>query len=84
MAGYRITDPTAIINKQIKFQRVLFEHLSKAEALIKIVLSDEFKNCKYSIIETLLCTVCKILEEAKTLSEQILNMCKIYQSTRKQ
>ena len=73
MAINSLTDCALIIEEQLAAQEKLSEYLCKAEALACVTASDDFLDYKPSIIHAYLWALGGIIEEAKTLNEQVLN-----------
>jgi hypothetical protein len=81
MAIYSLAEHASIINQQITVQEDLLERLSKAEALANVALGEDFLNYKPFIIHAYLWALCSIIEEAKVLNQQTLDVvCKIQHS----
>jgi hypothetical protein len=74
MAGYSVPQLLSIINRQVGSQETLSEYLSKAEALVYVAMNDEFFNYPELIIHNYLWTLNDILEKAKQVNEEALNI----------
>jgi hypothetical protein len=73
MAENSLTDLVLLINHQTSHQERLSEHLSKAQALLNVALGEDFLNYNKSIINDYLSTLSGLIEQAKMISEQLLD-----------
>jgi hypothetical protein len=74
MADTSVTHLLALIHQQIDYQEDLSNCLSKAEALTKIALSNDFFDCSDEIKHNFLWTLNDIIDNAKMINEQTLSL----------
>jgi len=74
MADYSVTELLTLINHQIDFCETLDECLSKAEALTFISLTEDFLSYPKFIIHSYLWTLNEMVERARELNEQSLDL----------
>jgi hypothetical protein len=73
MADHSVNELLSLINKQTQIQEVLFNCLSKADAIAHVALSDGFLDYKRSIIHAYLWALCDAINEAKNITEEALD-----------
>lgn len=73
MAMPSVNDLLRIINQEIESREILSEHLSKAEALAHITISNDFLNYPVVILYYYLLVLSDVIEDARKLNELSLN-----------
>jgi hypothetical protein len=74
MAEHSVNHLSSLINQQIDYQEDLSEHLSKADALAKVALSNDFFDTSDEIKRNYFWALNDIIDSAKMINEQTLSL----------
>ena len=74
MTEYSVNHLSDLINTQIDYQEDLNDFLSKADALAKVSLSNDFFDCSDEIKRNYFWALSDIIDSAKIINEQTLSL----------
>jgi hypothetical protein len=74
MADNSVNHLHDLINRQIDYQEDLSDCLSKADALAKLALGNDFFECQNEIQQNFLWALNDIIDNAKVINEQTLSL----------